>query len=88
MGPSINLGFATRDFCKRPCGSAGPLAKKQGSEVEEVLKRHGPFSRSRRRSQRHLLPWRRFAQIAARWLPKPGIPPPYPNERFDAKHPK
>ena len=43
MGPSINLGFATRDFCKRPCGSAGPLAKKQGPEAEEVLKVHGTF---------------------------------------------
>lgn len=42
----------------------------------------------RRRSQRHRLTWKRFARLAARRLPKPRILHPYPNERFDAKHPK
>ena len=41
-----------------------------------------------RRSQRHRLPRKRFAQIAVRWLPKPRILHPYSNERVDAKHPK
>jgi hypothetical protein len=42
----------------------------------------------RRRSQRHRLTWPRFVRLVARWLPKPKILHPYPNERFYAKHPK
>ena len=42
----------------------------------------------RRRSQRHRMPWTRFGKLAVRWLPKPKILHPHPNDRFYAKHPK
>ena len=42
----------------------------------------------RRRSQRHRMPWTRFAPIVNRWLPVPTILHPYPNMRFYAKHPR
>jgi group II intron reverse transcriptase/maturase len=42
----------------------------------------------RRRSQRSRLPWERFSKIADRWIPKPKILHPYPNDRFFAKHPR
>jgi len=42
----------------------------------------------RRRSQRHRMPWERFSKIVDRWIPKPKILHPYPNERFYAKHPR
>lgn len=42
----------------------------------------------RRRSQRHRMPWERFGQLVNRWIPRPKILHPYPNERFYAKHPK
>jgi len=41
-----------------------------------------------RRSQRHRMPWRRYGPIADRWLPRARILHPYPNVRFDAKHPR
>jgi RNA-directed DNA polymerase len=46
------------------------------------------FRALRRRSQRHRLTWSRFRSLAKRWLPKPRIVHPYPNMRFDAKHPR
>ena len=42
----------------------------------------------RRRSQRHRLPWERFAQIVDRFLPLPRILHPEPGVRFDARHPR
>ena len=42
----------------------------------------------RRRSQRSRMSWERFARTADRWIPKPKILHPYPNERFSAKHPR
>jgi RNA-directed DNA polymerase len=42
----------------------------------------------RRRSQRHRLNWQRMSRIAARWLPPPRRMHPFPNDRFDAKHPR
>ena len=42
----------------------------------------------RRRSQRHRLPWERFAQIVDRFLPLPRILHPEPGVRFDAMHPR
>jgi len=42
----------------------------------------------RRRSQRHRLSWERFGPFADRWIPKPKILHPHPNDRFYAKHPK
>ena len=42
----------------------------------------------RRRSQRHRLPWERFAQIVDRFLPWPRILHPEPGARFDATHPR
>ena len=38
----------------------------------------------RRRSQRHRLPWKRFAEIVNRYLPRPQILHPEPGARFDA----
>jgi group II intron reverse transcriptase/maturase len=42
----------------------------------------------RRRSQRHHLNWTRMNRIAARTLPPVRIQHPWPNQRFDAKHPR
>jgi RNA-directed DNA polymerase len=42
----------------------------------------------RRRSQKSRMTWPRLVALAARWLPKPSILHPYPNLRFDAKHPR
>jgi len=42
----------------------------------------------RRRSQRHRLEWERFGPISNRYLPRPQVLHPYPNDRFYAKHPK
>jgi hypothetical protein len=42
----------------------------------------------RRRSRTHRMPWERFGKLADRWIPRPQILHPYPNERFYAKHPK
>ena len=42
----------------------------------------------RRRSQRHRLAWERFGPISNRYLPRPQVLHPYPNDRFYAKHPK
>ncbi len=41
-----------------------------------------------RRSQKAHLTWGRFVATADRWLPKPCIRHPYPEVRFDAKHPR
>jgi hypothetical protein len=42
----------------------------------------------RRRSQRHRLTWERMSRIAAHSLPLVRIQHPWPNQRFDAKHPR
>jgi len=42
----------------------------------------------RRRSQRSRLTWKRFQRFAIFWIPQPRILHPYPNVRFDAKHPR
>lgn len=36
----------------------------------------------RRRSQKHRITWERMALLAKRWLPKPRITHPYPNQRL------
>ena len=42
----------------------------------------------RRRSQRHCLPWERMNKIVTRWLPKPSIRHPWPQQRFERHHPR
>src|SRR5580700_3329961 len=42
----------------------------------------------RRRSQRSGMTWELLDRFAAEWLPEPKILHPYPNLRFDAKHPR
>jgi RNA-directed DNA polymerase len=42
----------------------------------------------RRRSQRARFPWRWFGRLSDRWLPKPRILHPYPEQRFDALYPR
>jgi RNA-directed DNA polymerase len=42
----------------------------------------------RRRGQRRPWTWDRLIPAANRWLPSPRILHPYPNVRFDAKHPR
>ena len=41
-----------------------------------------------RRSQKSRMTWGRIASFAEHWLPLPKILHPYPNLRFDAKHPR
>ena len=63
----------------------GNMAALETFRTEAV--RHWHFA-LRRRSQRPRLPWARFSKIADRWIPKPKILHPYPNQRFFAKHPR
>ena len=42
----------------------------------------------RSRSQRDRMTWERFARIAERFLPRPKVLHPWPNERFYARHPR
>jgi RNA-directed DNA polymerase len=42
----------------------------------------------RRRSQRRHLNWERMNRIAARWLPPVRVRHPWPQQRFDVKHPR
>ena len=61
-------------------------SKRLGQFITEVA-RHW-IRALRRRGQRHRLPWARFNRIAAAWLPHPRVLHPWPNVRFDAKHPR
>jgi RNA-directed DNA polymerase len=42
----------------------------------------------RRRGQRRLITWRRFRPHVDRWIPRPKTMHPFPDARFDAKHPR
>jgi hypothetical protein len=42
----------------------------------------------RRRGQRRRMTWKRFKPHVTRWIPRPKILHPYPDARFDAKHPR
>lgn len=46
------------------------------------------FRALRRRSQHDRMSWSRFRSLAKRWIPKPRIVHPYPDTRFDARHPR
>jgi group II intron reverse transcriptase/maturase len=41
-----------------------------------------------RRSQRGRMTWERARRLFDRWLPKPRVHHPYPDQRFDAQHPR
>src|SRR5215472_2942295 len=42
----------------------------------------------RRRSQRTKVTWERMNRLIRRWLPRPQVLHPYPDARFDARHPR
>lgn len=42
----------------------------------------------RRRSQKDRTPWATMQRLAERWLPKPRVLHPWPNQRFFVKHPR
>jgi group II intron reverse transcriptase/maturase len=42
----------------------------------------------RRRGQRDRTTWQRISVLADRWLPKPAILHPWPNQRFAVRHPR
>ncbi len=42
----------------------------------------------RRRSHKHRMPWSRMTRYIERWLPPARICHPYPNQRFDVRHPR
>jgi RNA-directed DNA polymerase len=42
----------------------------------------------RPRSQRHRMTWERFGRLVDRWIPKIQVLQPYPNVRFNARHPR
>ena len=42
----------------------------------------------RRRGQRRRMTWQRFRPHVVRWIPRPKILHPYPDARFNAKHPR
>ena len=42
----------------------------------------------RRRGQRCRMNWARLHQLAERWLPRPRVLHPYPEQRFAATHPR
>jgi group II intron reverse transcriptase/maturase len=41
-----------------------------------------------RRSQQERVPWARMYQLTRRWLPRPHPQRPFPEQRFDARHPR
>ena len=43
---------------------------------------------SRGRDQNGPMSWERFRPLMAFFVPRPKFEHPYPNERFDAKHPR
>jgi RNA-directed DNA polymerase len=42
----------------------------------------------RRRSQKDGFTWERMTKLVAEWLPPPRILHPWPDERFDVRHPR
>jgi RNA-directed DNA polymerase len=42
----------------------------------------------RRRSQKGAMRWRRMSTLEARWLPRPRITHPWPQQRFAVRHPR
>jgi len=42
----------------------------------------------RRRGERRRMNWARLPQLAERWLPRPRVLHPYPEQRFAATHPR
>jgi group II intron reverse transcriptase/maturase len=42
----------------------------------------------RRRGQKHGMTWQRMAVLQDRWLPRPRITHPWPNQRFAVRHPR
>jgi group II intron reverse transcriptase/maturase len=54
--------------------------------VKEVARRW--LRTLRRRSQHGRLNWDRMGRLAERWLPKPRVLHPYPERRFDVRHPR
>jgi len=46
------------------------------------------YTTLRRRSQKTRLPWARMHRLIDRWLPRPRITHPWPDQRFDAIHPR
>ena len=42
----------------------------------------------RQRSQRTRSHWERMNRLVARWVPKPYVLPPWPEQRFAASHPR
>jgi group II intron reverse transcriptase/maturase len=42
----------------------------------------------RRRSQRTRATWERLGRLFGQWLPQPRVQHPYPDERFDVRHPR
>ena len=42
----------------------------------------------RRRSQKSVFTWERMTKLVADWLPPPRILHPWPDERFDVRHPR
>ena len=57
------------------------------AEFSKQVKRHW-LRTLRRRGQHGPANWERMGRLAGRWLPKPHIQHPYPEKRFDAKHPR
>jgi RNA-directed DNA polymerase len=53
----------------------------------DQVKRHW-LRALRRRSQRTNTTWERMGRLADRWVPKPRVLHPYPEQRFDARYPR
>jgi RNA-directed DNA polymerase len=56
-------------------------------EFVKQVKRHW-LRALRRRGQRTRTTWERMGRLADHWLPKPRVQHPYPEGRFDARHPR
>ena len=46
------------------------------------------YTALRRRSQKARLTWDRMHRLLVRWIPQPRIIHPWPDQRFDANHPR
>jgi len=63
---------------------AVPTNSRALQAFDRRVKRHW-LRALRRRSQRHRLTWKRMVKHFERWLPKPRIQHPWPDERFDVR---
>jgi RNA-directed DNA polymerase len=86
--PVLHLGVWLRRVVQGHYNYYGVPGNMQSLKSFQVQVERYWFRALRRRSQRDRMPWARFRSLAQRWIPKPRIVHPYPDMRFNARHPR